>query len=131
MKKFLQYLITALVGAVIVVAVVSAQKIWAQDGVTAKMGTLSDAFFAAGIFIGCIGLLVFVSDRGAFDMLKYAVIMFISKFKRDVTKRKYKDYNEYRAARSERENKPIAFMLIVGAAFLAVALVFLILYFQI
>lgn len=129
MKKFLEYLITTLVGAVIVVIVVCAQKIWTQ-GVVAKMGTLSDAFFAAGVFIGCIGLLVFVSDRGAFDMLKYAVVMLIAKFKRNVKDRKYKDFNEYRAARSERENKPIAYMLIVGVCFLLVAIVFLILYYK-
>lgn len=130
MKKLLEYLITTLVGAVIVVAVVCAQKIWAQ-GLTAQMGTLSDAFFAAGVVIGCIGLLVFVSDRGAFDMLRYAVILLVNKFRRDVNKRKYKDFNEYRQMRDTKENKPIAFMLIVGVAYIVGAIVFLIVYYNV
>ena len=68
MKKFLEYLITSIIGAAIVVTVVCVQRIWTRE-LVAQMGALSDAFFAAGVFIGCIGLLVFVSDRGAFDKI--------------------------------------------------------------
>ena len=83
------------------------------------------------MFIGCIGLLVFVSDRGAFDMLRYAVIMLVNKFRRDINKRKYKDFNEYREMRSGKENKPIAFMLVVGLAYIAGAVAFLIAYYNV
>ncbi len=130
MKKFLEYLITSIIGAAIVVTVVCVQRIWTRE-LVAQMGVLSDAFFAAGVFIGCIGLLVFVSDRGAFDMLRYAVIMLVNKFRRDINKRKYKDFNEYREMRSGKENKPIAFMLVVGLAYIAGAVAFLIAYYNV
>ena len=43
MKKFLEYLITSIIGAAIVVTVVCVQRIWTRE-LVAQMGALSDAF---------------------------------------------------------------------------------------
>ena len=102
MKNLLRYLITSLVGAAIVIAIVCGYKIWEMDNVVSRMAILCDGFFAAGGVIFAFGLLLFASDRGAFDMLRFAAIMFINLFRKDVNKRKYKDYKEYSDARAAR-----------------------------
>lgn len=129
MRKALSYIIASSVGAVIVIIIVCAQRIWESASTTQIMGVLSDAFFAAGVCLGGVGLIVFASEHGLFDMLGYAVRLFFDLFRRDVTKRKYKDFKEYREARAAREKKSTAFLLLVGLAYIAVAGIFLIVYY--
>lgn len=130
MKNFLRYLITSLIGAAIVIAVVCGYKIWEMDNVVSQMALLSDGFFAAGGVIFAFGLLIFVSDRGVFDMLMFAGILFINLFRKDVNKRKYKDFKEYSDARAAKDKHSILYMIIVGGAYIVCAVIFLILFYS-
>jgi len=126
MKRALPYIITTVVGAAITVIIVCALKVWNAENTKTVMQILCDAFFVSGALIFGAGLLVFCSNGGAFYMLAYGVIRFFDLFRRGV-KGKYKDFYEY--SESKKENKHgFGFMLIVGLAFLAAAVAFLIAY---
>lgn len=129
-KKILPYLITAVLGIAITVIIICVNHIWERESAQGVMQILSDAFLIPGVIIGGVGLLVFASNGGAYDMLGYAMLMFFNLFRRDVNKRKYKDFYEYRQSKKDRKHG-FAFMLIVGVVFIAVAVVFLILYYNV
>ena len=130
LKKALPYIITAIVGIIIFVIIICVKKIWSEDETYAVMRTLSDACFVPGVLLAGIGLIIFASNGGAFDMLAYAVIRFFDLFKRDVRNKKYKDFYEYREAKKDKK-RGMAFMLLVGAVFILLAVIFLIAYYNV
>ena len=93
------------------------------------MGDLSNAFAIPGFIATFWGLLIFLTNGGAFDFLAFGFIKFFDMFKRDLTKVKYRTYYDYRKAQEEKKY-PFAFILIVGLGYLLVAAVFLILFYR-
>lgn len=128
MKRFLKYSISAAVGLVAAIALMFSRGILGAQGVNEVMHILSDSFFVPGAVLCGVGLLVVVSNGGFFDIFAYGFISFASVFKKDVKKRKYKDYVEYKQAqRGEKRN--VWFLLIVGLAFIVLAIIFLIVFY--
>lgn len=126
MKKALPYLVTAATGAVIAILIMFARyQIHAAPDAMTAMQALADSFLVSGVCIAGVGLLIFASNGGVFDMLAYAVRWFFVRFKKDINARKYKDYYEYRQAKRQQK-RSFAFMLIVGFAYLALSVIFLI-----
>lgn len=122
------YLITALVGAVVSVIVICVGRIWTIVEAREIFGLLSNAFFVPGVLIAGAGLIVFASNGGAFYMLGYGAHVFIDKFKRDLSKRKYKDFYEYQEEKKKKKLK-FGFLLIVGGAFIVLAVIMIIVYY--
>lgn len=129
LKKALPYIITGAVGIIISIIVICTQTIWNAEGAKEVMGILSDAFFVPGVLLAGVGLIIFASNGGAFDMLAFAVIRFFDLFRRNVKNSKYKDFYEYREAKKEKKRR-MGFMLLVGLVFIALAVIFLIVYYQ-
>lgn len=134
MKKVLPYLISAVIGAAVAILIMFASyKIHTvppvKESVREIMTILSNSFLVPGVILVGVGLIIFASNGGAFDMLAFAVIRFFDLFKKGA-KGKYKDFYEYRAAKKDREFKT-SFMLWVGLAFIAVAVIFLICYYKV
>ena len=127
LKKALPYIISAVVGIAIFVIVICVQQIWNAADTAQTMQILSDACFVPGVLLAGIGLIIFASNGGAFDMLAYAVIRFFDLFRRDVRNKKYKDFYEYREAKKGKK-RGMAFMIIVGAVFIVFALIFMTVY---
>ena len=90
---------------------------------------LSDSFFVSGVLLTGAGLLLFVSNNGMFDMLSYGITTFFVARKKNVKERKYKDYYEYKQAKSEKK-RSCAYLLIVGLTFIAIAALCLIGYYN-
>lgn len=126
-KRILPYIITAVIGIAITVAIICSKQIWAADSTKVVMQILSDAFFVPGVLLAGVGLIIFASNGGAFDMLGFAVLLFFNLFRKDVNKRKYKDFYEYRQAKKDKK-RSMAFMLIIGLIFIAIAVIFIIVY---
>ena len=122
----LKYAFAVLAGAAIALAVMASRGIFQEERTVQIMGILSDGFFAAGVILSCVGLIIFVGNGGVFDMLAYSVLLFFSLFRRNL-ERKYKDFYEYREAKKGRK-RSLAFLLIVGLCYVALAALFLILY---
>lgn len=127
MKKKLSYIITSAFCAVITVVVLLTRETFSQTNTLTVYKDLCDAFFLPGVMTLGFGLLVFVSNGGAFSMLKFSVIKFVDLFRRDLTKVKYRTYYDYKEANKDNKND-FGFMLIIGAVFVAISVVFLILY---
>lgn len=128
--NLLRYAIALAVGLLIALIFMLAKSVFSQTDKTTVMRILSDAFFLSGVLLTAAGLLVFVSAGGAFDMLAYGFRMLFVMLRRDLSKRKYKDYYEYRQARQQKK-RSIAYLLIVGLFMLALAVLFLILFYNV
>ena len=90
---------------------------------------LCDAFTIPGIMLLCVGAMIWVSNAGALDGLTYVFSYAIGALVPGGRKhQKFLDYVEHR-----RENrvKGYGFLLISGAVTLAIAGVFMILFYQV
>ncbi len=121
-----RYLISVGVGLLIVCLVLFLRNIFNETDANRILIILNDAFFISGLCLICAGGLVFVSSKGMFYMLSYGISQLFTARKRHIKDRKYKDYYEYVKAKDEQEKTSCAFLLLVGLAFVAVSLIFLI-----
>lgn len=127
-KKILEYSITTVIGLAFVSLIIFSKNIVnAETQEVFKI--LTDAFFAVGVVISCMGLLVVSYNGGTFDMLGYGMIKLVNVFKKDVTKLKYKTFYDYHQAKHE---EPMSFwyMIIIGLAFIGISLLFLVFYYN-
>lgn len=132
LKALLQYSITTAIGVSVAVVIMAVKGLFGGVELEPQeiYKILSDAFFVPGVIIGGVGLIVFASHGGVFDMLGFSVRLFFDLFRRDVTKRKYRDFYEYKEAKKDKQRSSILFLLLVGVAFIAVSIVFLVLYYH-
>ena len=102
-------------------------------GVTTAKGSdlflvLCDAFFVPGGIMAGFGLLVVASNGGAFDMIAYGIMSLFALFYRNPAKRKYHTFYDYRVHKEENK-ATYSHFLISGLIFVAISLVFLILFY--
>jgi hypothetical protein len=97
-----------------------------------KYRTLADAFTIPGVLYIMVGCLVFVSTDGFFDMISYGfkkagsmLLPFVSRFKSEET------FYDYKQRKNENRIKGYSFLFFTGLAFLAVAGIFMLLFFNI
>lgn len=128
-SKLLQYSITTVSGAIVVFLFVWWRGIFAAESITVIWRYLVDAFFAVGAILIGFGGLVWLANAGAFRFFAYGFYRFFTLFKRDPARVKWKTYYEYQEAKAE-DRTPFLFLIVVGAVFLAISLVFLIPYYQ-
>lgn len=128
MRRVLKYLIPILVCVCVVFLILVVRDSFVKSGQD-LIKDLCDAFSVPGLIMICFGLLVFATNGGTFDMLAFGVIKLFDLFKRDLTKVKYRTFYDYRHAQQEKK-RSFWYLIIIGAAFLLVGIVFLIIYYQ-
>jgi len=128
MKKIRKYLITMIISLAAVAAIVWSKDLFGQTELVNVYHILCDAFFAVGVVVLCIGLLILSSNEGTFDMITYGVSSFIGMFKKNYEK-KYDTFYDYRADREDKK-LPFGFLLICGTALVAISLLMYFLYSQ-
>ena len=128
--NFKRYAIAATVGAILVFIFANVRGIFAEDSAREVMRLLSDASFAVGIILSAVGIILFASAGGLFDMLGFSMTLLFGLFKRNVSERKYKDFYEYREAKKGRK-RSVAYLLLIGLSYIAIAALFLLLYYNI
>ena len=126
MKSLKKYLITVGIGLVGVWFIIYLKDIFSQTELVKIFHILCDAFFAVGVVITGMGLLIFTTNEGVFDGLAYAVTSFINMFRRGDVKR-YDTLYDYKASRSDKKVH-FGFMLICGLFFMAVSMIMYLLY---
>lgn len=126
MRSLKKYLITIGAGLLAVLLIIALKDIFSKTESIEIFHILCDAFFAVGVVITGIGLLVFTTNEGAFDGLTFAVGSFMNIFKRNNSK-KYSSYYDYKEEHHKKKFE-FGFMLICGAFFLVVSLVMYLLY---
>lgn len=121
MRSFWKYVITLLVGFGCVTGILLSKDFFVQTELVQVLHILCDAFFVVGLVMFNMGLLIFTSNEGAFDMMVYGVRSFVDLFRKTNTK-KYPTYYDYSESRREKKLR-FGFLLICGAFFLVVSLV--------
>ena len=119
MKELKKYGITLLAGFAIVALILFGKDFFSQTDLEVIFHILSDAFFVSGVVITAVGLLVFSSNEGTFDMLVYGMDVFADFFRKKSRKKAptYYDYKEMKAGKKIR----FGFLVISGLFFLAIA----------
>lgn len=128
MKGLKKYLITMGAGLLAVLLISIAKDVFVQTDPKTVFHILCDAFFAIGVVMTGVGLLIFTTNEGVFDGLVYGVSLFIGMFKKDLN-RKYKNLYEYKESRAGKK-VAFGFLLICGLIILAIAFVMYLLYLQ-
>ncbi len=95
-----------------------------------RCGLLCDAFFVPGILLLCAGALIFVHNQGGFTGVAYAA-RYVARMFVPWSGKRDESYGDFVEARREKGKvKNYAFLFVVGGAFFAVSLVFLILFYR-
>ena len=126
-RWWIRYLITIFVLAVFTVLVAWARGVFSAADEKELFRYLSDAFAVPGILAVCFGLLIIVSNGGAFDIFAYSLRVFFRLFTRDPIERKYGGYYEYRKAKQENK-RTFWYLVIVGAVYLLIGVVFMLVF---
>ena len=129
MKTILKCGITILIGALMVIGVCDLQNIWSVLDPVRIYKILCNAFFISGILLLGVGILVFISKEGMFDGMSYYAGRFMMLFSRnyDEKRKTALSYYEYKQAKNRETGG--GFILITGLVFLAIAVVFLVLFY--
>ncbi len=128
-KIILQYSITAVCASIFTLSILWLRNFWTETDLAQKYRILSDAFTVPGVILIMVSLLIWVSSEGFFDGITYALKQVSGMFIPSVG-RKYKHvkYHEYKAEKKEKRLHGYWFLLFVGLVFVAIAVVFLILF---
>ena len=110
-----------IIGAAITAAILIFLRIWESPGIGRTFHILTDSFFVAAVILLGIGFLRVIKSTGFFNIFGYSKELFLSSV---FTKRKKSaaDFYEYQKNFKGRADWH---MVIVGAFFLLVSLVFL------
>lgn len=128
MKTLKKYLISFGISFFFAFLLALLKDIFAQTSPKVIFQILSDSFFAIGVVVAGIGLLVFASNEGTFDMLIYGVSSFINLF-RPNSKKKYDSFYDYRINKSKNKTS-LGFLLIVGIVLIIISVIMLLIYKQ-
>ena len=121
MKEFKKYLLTFVIGLIIAFTVIAFKDTFNLTDKKEILRNICDGFFVSATIIGGLGLLVFVSNEGAFDMISFGLISFFSMFKAK-KERKYASYFDYKESKAKEKIKS-GFILYVGLILLLITLV--------
>lgn len=123
-KTLLKFGVPFLIGAAIALAVA-----WGQGlgglGSAWSLRALSDGCFVTTILMGGMGVMMWVSTTGFFDIFSYAGKSLLVLFSPLKQPEKLKKFYEYKADKDEKRKKADYTLLIVGAAFLLLSFAFL------
>lgn len=128
--KFFEYAVTFLAGAIIALIYFWIFNLFTTTGAKSIYSKLSDGFLFSGVFIFGAGLLVLASNEGTFNFLNFTVQRIFSKFVHSM-KVATMTYSEFVLSKNNKKKIKISFLLIVGAFYLLLSLLFLFLYYSI
>jgi hypothetical protein len=123
MSNIKKYLITLGVGLIMSFAFALIKGLQNQTEIVKVMHILCDSFFITGVLLTGSGLLVVLSNLGAFEMLVYGMTSFIDYFRKK-PERKYETFYDYHVSR-EKNKASFAFLLNIGIVFIGISLIFL------
>ena len=90
----------------------------------------SDAFSSTGVMMILIGLLIWVSNEGAFNGIGYALSVAFKGLIPGGRAKRMETYADYLDRKEQKRITGFGFLIIVGAVYLAVGLVFMVIFNQ-
>ena len=129
-KKLKKYSFATLAGLIVTVCLLSSFNFFSGElSLEEGMKALSDSFMVPGAMFLAFGALVFVSTHGMFDGISYAGMFAVRALVPGMRRGEVQKYGDYKVAKDEKRATGYGFILIVGLGFLAVGLIFTILFF--
>ncbi len=130
-KKILQYGICLDIGALMAFLVMQNEGLFSLDDgeLIDIVAILCDAFFVPGIFLASVGSLVWISTTGFFDAVGYAFSV-AGHILLPFIKGRHASYYDYKTEKAERRGKTPVYIFIVGAFYLVLSGIALIVWFN-
>ena len=131
MKQPRNWIIWALISIAVSLGVLTARGFFAETVYAVRLSDLCDALFVPGILLLCIAGLVFVADDGVFDFFGWTArrLIRLLRFRRPMDEegdpKTFYDYRQMKHSGSRTDTRPL---LIIAAADLVLAGVFLLMY---
>lgn len=122
-KKKIRFIIALAVSLILALGIFALQAGFRDIG-TELNRILCDVTFSVGVIYLCVGLLIFVTNLGVFDMLAYGMTSFFNLFRKKTDDRKFVDYLEYKEMK-KNSALPWGFLAIIGMVYIAISFVFL------
>ena len=129
-NNLIKYGITVIAASLVTIITLYNQGFNTSLEITEKMRLLADAFTIPGVVLVMLGCLVFVSTSGFFDMISFGIARGVSMLIPFSHKSKETFY-EYKTRKNEERFTGYSFLFYVGAVFVAVAIVFTVLFFTV
>ena len=131
--EFIKGLIIALVINVVLTGIIILSTAFGEGelDLSAWLKLISDAFAIPGLFTLLLYLLVWVSQKGAFDAISYSVqLAFVTIFHKD-TKEAHlpATYAEYCELKHKEKKKDSSYLLISGGSFLVIGIIVMIVFY--
>ena len=127
MKKYLEYIISSLIGLGLAAWVIFGKGILSKTELSDIYHILCDGFFVPGMLLLGFGLLIVASNGGTFDMLVYGTKKFFNLFRKNNQNRLAETFYDYKKAKSESKLE-FLFLIIPGLVYLVISMIFLMLY---
>lgn len=128
--RLLKYGITFAIGGLLVWAMLSTRGYAWSAGDAERYRLLCDAFTVPGLLFAMAGLLTAIGNTGSFTGLSY-VLRYLGLSLVPGGRKKQESYYDYAQRKKGKEIHGYGFLMISGCVFLAVAIVFLILFYQV
>ena len=127
-SQWIKYGVTIGLGLAYAIYLVIYKNAFAQP-VGTMIRVLSDAFFLPGILMILSGLLMIVSNEGAFDALAYTGRSLRHLFIPERPGEKRVNYREYVEQRREKKVTGFSFLFVVGGVFTALGLILMLVFY--
>lgn len=122
-RVWVSYVITCAILAVLTLLIAMAEDCYTKTETWLMLERWGSAIAISGILGVSSGLLIGLSNGGAFDIFAYGGRIFARMFiKKDVKDRKYPTYYDYREARKKKK-RAFWYVVIVGGCYLLVGVV--------
>ena len=126
--QLIKYGVAIGAGFAYLILMLISQDAFAQE-IDDMMRIISDGLFLPGALMVLIGLLLVVSNEGAFDALAFTGKSLKRLFVPDRPGTKHVNYREYVEQRREKKATGFAFLFYVGGAFTLLGLIFLLIFY--
>ncbi len=130
MKTRKKYLIASAIAALICVFMLYLYDIGNAQGLAQIYKILADSFTLPGILFLALGSLVWVESTGAIDGIAYALGR-AGRMLIPFSKKNNETFYDYKTRKAENRSGGYGFLLIVGAAFLAISVIFIVLFYTV
>ena len=122
--------ISTLVSLLLTLVVLATHGFWQAEVPVERYRLLCDGFFVPGVLLVCAGALIFISNFGIFNGISYAA-RYVARMFVPWSGKRDESYGDYVSRRAEKGSiTGYGFLFWVGGVFLAVSLVFLLLFYR-
>ena len=129
-RKWLWRVVRMMLGTVAAAAVARLRGFDLAKSLALNARYLSDGCFVVGLILTGLGVLVWISTTGFFDMMAYGVQSLLVLFSILKSPKEHPSFYDYKQMRDAKRNKPRFGMLLTGIVFILVSLSCLAIYYR-